>query len=291
MRKMVDSTNIYDDPTTYSMVLYYCDGIYAVAESTVRARFPTAILVPCSAVGTNSGIVGDCEPGCMTYQAVIAWVKARRAAGFDPTVYCNYMHDLVPLKVAFTNAGVPWPHWFVSDYDGVEVIPAGCVAKQDKNSAMTGGHFDESVCLDFWPGVDGVYGPGASHSGGTQPMFIKPPFNVECKPGARWFDSINGKDVGPVAGTRTIWNVSPDGNWYEVNSADGSHGTWWVRADQVLVDLASGPPGKDGTNGKDGVDGAPGKEGPQGPPGTVTVESVPTLWDVLKKTFGGAVEK
>ena len=166
MRYMVDSTNINDDPTSFQLVAYYCDGAFAVSESAVRARFPNAILVPISAVGTNSGVVGDCEPGCMTPQQLVDWVLARRAAGVDPTGYVNEMHGWAPAREAFAQRGVPEPHWWVADYDGLDVIPPGAVAKQDRNSAMTGGHFDKSAVVDFWPGVDGAYGADAQQIGG-----------------------------------------------------------------------------------------------------------------------------
>lgn len=157
MRTMVDSTNIIDDPLAAQIVLYYCDGAYAVSEATVRARFPNAILVPCSAVGSDSGIVGDVEPGCMTIPQAIAWVVMRRSHDVDPTLYCNEMNTWAPLRAAFVAAGVPEPHYGVADYDDVDVIPPGAVFKQDKNSALTGGHFDQSVVLDYWPGVDGLF--------------------------------------------------------------------------------------------------------------------------------------
>lgn len=156
-RRMVDSTNINDEPAA-DLVLYYCDGDFAVSEATVRARFPKAILVPCSAVGTNSGTVGDCEPGCMTEDQLVTWVVERRAAGVDPTGYVNEMHGWAPARAAFAAHGVPEPHWGVADYDDVGIIPPGAVFKQDKNSALTGGHFDESVVVDFWPGVDNAAG-------------------------------------------------------------------------------------------------------------------------------------
>jgi hypothetical protein len=158
MRYMVDSTNVQDDPLGVQLVMYYCDGIYAVDPATVRARFPNAILVSCSAIGTNCGKVGDVEPGCMTIAQSIVWVQERRAAGEDPTLYCNELHTWLPLRLAFQAAGVPEPHYLVANYDGVAEVPAGTVGKQYENPTLTFGHFDRSVVADFWPGVDSEQG-------------------------------------------------------------------------------------------------------------------------------------
>lgn len=163
LRTAYDSTNIYDIPTSAQMVGYYVDGIYAVSELEVRARFPNATLIGISAVGTNAGIVGDVEPGCMDPTYAVQWVQWRRAAGFDPTIYCNQLHGWNPVRVAFQAAGVPPPHYWVANYDGVASIPAGAVAKQYANPTLTGGHYDLSAVADSWPGVDGLFGGG----GGT----------------------------------------------------------------------------------------------------------------------------
>jgi hypothetical protein len=154
-RLMYDSTNIQDDPAAAHMVAYYVDGIYAVSAATVRARFPSAMLVPISAVGTDNGIVGDVEPGCIALGACVRWVQMRRLANADPTLYVNETYGWGPVRTAFHAAGVPEPHWWVANYDGIPVIPAGAVAKQYANPTLTHGHFDLSVVADYWPGVDG----------------------------------------------------------------------------------------------------------------------------------------
>lgn len=150
---MVDSTNIADEPSA-DLVAYYIDGRYATSEAAVRARFPNAIPVAISAIGTNQGIVGDVEPECMSIPQSIGWVQLRRRAGFDPSLYVNETYGWNPCKAAFAQAGVPQPHWWVADYDGIPIIPVGAVAKQYENPSLTHGHFDLSVALDYWPGVD-----------------------------------------------------------------------------------------------------------------------------------------
>ena len=154
-RLMYDSTNTQDDPAAAHLVAYYVDGIYAVSAAAVKARFPQAILVPISAVGTDTGIVGDVEPGCIALGSCVEWVKLRRLANTDPTLYVNEMNTWAPARAAFQAAGIPEPHWWVADYDGIPVIPAGAIAKQYANPTLTHGHFDLSVVADYWPGVDG----------------------------------------------------------------------------------------------------------------------------------------
>lgn len=164
-RVMFDSTNVADDPAGADLVAYYADGIYATTAAAVRQRFPTQVLVAISAVGTDTGVVGDVEPGCMTISQSIAWVIRRRGAGLDPSLYVNEVYGWAPCAQAFQQAGVPEPHWWVADYDGVAVIPPGAIAKQYENPPLDGGHFDRSVVADFWPGIDGLFG-NPEHAGG-----------------------------------------------------------------------------------------------------------------------------
>jgi hypothetical protein len=159
---MADSTNVQDDPTSVQLVAYYIDGIYQTSVAPVIARFPNAVLVPISAIGTNAGIVGDVEPGCMSPAQGVAWVQMRRATGVDPTLYVNETYGWGPVRQAFQAAGVAEPHYWVANYDGVQSIPAGAVAKQYANPTLTHGHFDLSVVADYWPGVDaGLFGSGS----------------------------------------------------------------------------------------------------------------------------------
>jgi hypothetical protein len=171
MRTMFDSTTPSDCPAGGDLYLYYCDGLYATTEAAVLALFPNAIPVPVSAIGTNAGVVGDCEPGCMTPAQLVDWVLMRRAAGLDPTGYVNELKGWPGAKAAFAVRGVPEPHWGVADYDGDPTIPPGAVFKQFRGSfrtppAGTGAHYDQSSVVDHWPGVDGVYGPGGGSLGG-----------------------------------------------------------------------------------------------------------------------------
>jgi hypothetical protein len=153
-RLLYDSTNISDIPTSAPLVGFYVDGIYSVATATVRARFPNAVLVPISAIGSNAGIVGDVEPGCIAIGDCVNWVKARRAAGIDPTIYCNETYAWAGVRAAFQKAGVKEPHYWCANYDDHAELRPGQVARQYANPTLTGHHYDLSVVADHWPGVD-----------------------------------------------------------------------------------------------------------------------------------------
>lgn len=162
---MYDSTNPAAIPATAQLVGGYTDGIYGPAfkaldrssvgwDAAAWARFPNSVHVLISAVGTDTGTVGDVEPGCMTPAQGVHWTQMRRQAGVDPTIYCNQTYGWGPVRQAFKAAGVTEPHYWVANYDRVIVIPAGAVAKQYANPTLSGGAYDLSVVADFWPGVD-----------------------------------------------------------------------------------------------------------------------------------------
>lgn len=154
---MYDSTNPRDCPADAQLLGYYVDGIYAVSEAAARASHPNAVLVPISAIGTNAGIVGDVEPGCITVTDSVAWVRGRRGAGVDPTIYVN-ASTWGQVRAAFQSVGEREPHYWIADWRNFPdpTIPAGAVARQYGGSAQTGSHFDISSVADFWPGVDNM---------------------------------------------------------------------------------------------------------------------------------------
>jgi hypothetical protein len=153
MRTLHDSTTAGDIPAGAQMVGGYVDGRYAW-DSASWARFPNAVHVPIAVfASTNNGIVLDVEPGCATPAEAPGWVQMRRAAGIDPSVYCN-QSALGTVQAAFNAAGVAQPHYWVAHYDNVVDIPAGTVAKQYINDPTSGGHYDLSAVADYWPGID-----------------------------------------------------------------------------------------------------------------------------------------
>jgi hypothetical protein len=167
-RLMYDSTSPTDIPTSAEMVAGYVDGLYTWSAAD-WARFPQAIKVRIAVFSaTNDGVVGDVESGDMTPISVVSWVLMRRAAGVDPTVYVNDTNRPT-VEAAFAQAGVPQPHYWLAQYDGVNSLPPGCVAKQFINPPGSGGHYDLSTVADYWPGVD----PPAAEEDGMQSFFIK----------------------------------------------------------------------------------------------------------------------
>lgn len=162
-RIMIDGTNT-DAPAMaaqasgYQLVAGYVDGLYAWSDAQ-WARFPAGIIRVRIAVfaSTNDGHILDCEPGNCTPAQAVDWVLLRRAAGVDPTVYCNETNPDTgwpAVRAAFQVRGVPEPHYWVAKYDNDPTIPAGAVGKQYADDNMLGKPWDLSAVADFWPGVD-----------------------------------------------------------------------------------------------------------------------------------------
>jgi hypothetical protein len=148
-RTMYDAVTVANIPAGALMVAGYVDGHYANLAA-MRARFPHALIVPIAVrASTNDGLVLDIETGDATPAEGPGWVTMRRAAGEDPSVYCN-TSTWPAVKAAFASAGVTPPHYWVAQYDGNPAIPAGAVAKQYSNP----GPFDISAVADHWPGID-----------------------------------------------------------------------------------------------------------------------------------------
>lgn len=159
MRLMYDSTNPNDIPADAQMVAGYIDGELFRWPESAWARFPNAVKVRIARrSSTNDGHILDVESGIPTVwplnKSIVDWVIRRRAAGVEPTIYCNQLNDWEPLKRLFTDAKVVHPQWWVARYDNKKNIPAGAVAKQYANPPLVGFHADASMVVDYWPGVD-----------------------------------------------------------------------------------------------------------------------------------------
>lgn len=154
MRTLYDSTTPSVIPRTAAMVAGYLPPSRYAWSDADWARFPTAVHVRIAVrASTPDGHVLDVEMGDATPAQAPGWVKARRAAGADPTIYCSV--SLWPtVRAAFTAAGVAQPHYWIAHYDGDPTIPVGAVAKQHIDPPGSGGHWDLSVVADHWPGVD-----------------------------------------------------------------------------------------------------------------------------------------
>lgn len=150
---MWDSTTAADLPADAGMVAGYVDGLYAWSPAD-WARFPAATRVRIAVFAdTDDGHVLDVEKGNATPAQAPGWVRLRRAAGVDPTVYCA-RGSWASLSAQFTVQHVAAPHWWIADWTGSPHLPAGASACQWADSVLTGYHYDVSAVADHWPGVD-----------------------------------------------------------------------------------------------------------------------------------------
>lgn len=146
---MYDAVTVSNVPASATLVAGYGDGYYQDVAG-FRARFPHATIVEIAVSShDNLGQVLDVETGDATPAEAPGWVQMRRAAGVDPTVYCN-SSTWPAVQQAFAAAGVAQPHYWIAQYDGDPAIPAGAVAKQYADP----GPYDLSSVVAYWPGVD-----------------------------------------------------------------------------------------------------------------------------------------
>lgn len=163
MRTLYDSVTAADIPATAAMVAGYIDGDYAWSEADWKLH-PGAQLVRIAVFpGTDAGQVLDVETGDATPGQSVSWVRARRTAGTDPTVYCA-LSAWPAVRAAFGAARVTEPHYWVADWTGARHLPAGAVACQYADPRTSGGHFDLSMVGAHWPGVDGPLPPAPVHA-------------------------------------------------------------------------------------------------------------------------------
>lgn len=158
MRTMYDAVTASNIPRTAGMVAGYIDKIKLEPWSAADwARFPNAVKVTIvKKASTNDGDVLDVEPGDATPAEAPGWVRMRRAAGADPTIYMN-ASTWPTVRQEFVRQNVRPPHYWVAKYDGSPNWGAGwadlgCVAKQYLGDVAPG--IDVSSVADFWPGVD-----------------------------------------------------------------------------------------------------------------------------------------
>ncbi|WP_051943884.1 glycoside hydrolase family 25 domain-containing protein [Streptacidiphilus rugosus] len=148
-RTMYDAVTTLNVPAGATLVAGYGDGYYQNIDE-FRARFPRATIVEIAVSSHhNLGVVLDVETGDATPAEAPGWVTMRRAAGVDPTVYCN-SSTWPAVRAAFRAAAVAEPHYWIAQYDNNPVIFAGAVAKQYADP----GPYDLSTVADYWPGVD-----------------------------------------------------------------------------------------------------------------------------------------
>ena len=160
MRIARDSTAAADIPAVgCDLILGYIDGSFAWSDED-WALFPGKTLVRiCVFSDRLDAQVLDIEEGNNDAAGAVPWVAAKWARGETPTVYCYtdrgpVGYRISDVRAACVLAGVREPLFIVANYDNIPVIPEGCIGKQYANPTYTGGHYDESVVADHWPGVD-----------------------------------------------------------------------------------------------------------------------------------------
>lgn len=157
-RTMYDSVQASAIPVTAQLVAGYVDGLYAWSPADWR-RFPNSVHVPiCVDPAHGQGVVLDVENGDARPDQAPGWVRERRAAGVDPTVYTG-LSQWQAVQDAFNRAWVPHPHYWIAAYPGDgAVLPTlngiTAVAHQYADPATSGGSWDLSVVADYWPGID-----------------------------------------------------------------------------------------------------------------------------------------
>jgi hypothetical protein len=164
-------------PRSAVLVAGYDDGLYDNVAA-IHARFPGALLVDITVSARHDwGQVLDVETGDATPDEAPGWVVRRRAAGADPSVYCN-TSTWPDVRAAFRSAAVLEPHYWIAQYDGDPTIPTGAVAKQYLSTAG----WDESSVADYWPGVD----PAPVSPPTTPPEDIVTPQDIDTIAAAVW---------------------------------------------------------------------------------------------------------
>jgi hypothetical protein len=157
MRTMYDSVTPTNIPTNAEMVAGYIDKELYRWTQRDWDRFPHAVKVRIARLATtNDGHVLDVEDRLATPAQAPGWIRMRRAAGADPTIYCN-RSTWPQVNAACDAAGVARPHYWIATGTRQAVIPAGAVAAQhtlDFKPAGFPGTVDISIVADYWPGVD-----------------------------------------------------------------------------------------------------------------------------------------
>lgn len=143
----------------------YIDGYWPDAVA-LGAAHPGATLIRITTnPAHNDGDMLDVETGDATPAQAPGWVVRRRAAGHQgPLVYFaeSFRSQVIG---EFIKQGVRLPGLFSAAYPGIgPVIPPGDVGHQ----WIDRGAYDESVVVDFLPGIDPVPTPPSPSPSSTQ---------------------------------------------------------------------------------------------------------------------------
>lgn len=137
-------------PVGGDLYLGYVDGRWP-SYTAIKKRFPNSLVVGIATnPNTNDGVIGDGPPDNGTWTEWIGWVQRRRAVGEDPWMNTNENNNWQGGIEAFRAANVAEPHWWVANYDGSPVLPAGALMKQYASN----NDYDTSSCAPYLPGID-----------------------------------------------------------------------------------------------------------------------------------------
>jgi hypothetical protein len=153
---MADSVTVANLPDGFDVYGGYTDGLYA-NMTALRTRFPDKPLIGFTVFATDN--FGDCldvEQGDASPAEAPPWIILRRQAGHPgPLVYCSES-IWAEVRRAFTDQGVPEPSYIVAAYPG-SVGPGGMYPPPSVGHQWKDwGPYDESVLVDYLPGIDPV---------------------------------------------------------------------------------------------------------------------------------------
>lgn len=181
-----DSVTATDLPAGLPIYPAYVDGRYANAGQVRRAH-PHALVPTITVNGRDPANVVDQENGDATPSTAAAWVKRRIRRGEHPTEYFSVASLLANLRELHARGIGPGDvSFWTAHYTGVPHIcdkkcwaPYGwgplpfephIVGTQYDDKGAHGEHYDRSLFLTYWPGVD----PAPRHHKPAPPPKPKP---------------------------------------------------------------------------------------------------------------------
>lgn len=154
---MADSVSVGSLPAGFPVYGGYVDGAWPNADEIAAAHPGATVVRFCTNPRNDLGDCLDIESGDATPADAPGWVTRRRASGhLGPLVYFSEA-SRGDVATAFINAGVDQPPAIVAAYPG-----AGAVLQQPGDAGhqwIDHGPYDESVVLDYLPGIDPAPSP------------------------------------------------------------------------------------------------------------------------------------
>ena len=237
MRACADSVTVMNLPEGLGLYGAYVNGMYQ-NYAECKARFPSATVI---GISVNSAPIGDCldveQYDAQPNQAV-QWVQQRRAAGHGgPLVYCSES-TWPEVAIQFDNARVAQPGYWIAGYPG-SVGTGQLYVGAEGHQFIDHGSWDESVFVDFLPGIDPAPVPDlppnvpvtttykenqmlARNTAGNGYWAVRPDGSTYAFDGAPY--------LGPAPHYRAEWGIGTAANPI-VGIADDGHGGFVLEAD------------------------------------------------------------